>query len=95
MDRRHGKHGTTCNRQFEHGASTSIAYITHAFIHGSTWWLYLRSVHFPGRNEFVEGSRGSSRSTMVVEVVVLSVLDGSGARFPIDIQVNEGVLGAT
>ena len=45
----------------------------------SSRWLYLRSMQ-SGWFGFVEGSRGSIRSVMVVEVVVLSVLDGSCTR---------------
>ena len=50
-------------------------------VHGrSSRWLYLSKRALSERIKFIEGSRGSSRSAIVVEVVVLSVLAGSGTR---------------
>ena len=48
------------HRQIEHGASTSISYITHALVHGrSSQRLYLSEHALSEQIEFIEGSRCS------------------------------------
>ena len=91
------KQGTR-KRQLGHGSNMSISYNTcirsRALSRG-----YNFEACILGWNEYVEGSSGTLVieevvvHTTILEVEVLSVLDGSGTRFSVDVRVIVEVLG--
>ena len=71
------------HRQFEHGASTSISYITHAFVHEQSSRDYTFEACIIGAVRVRCGvGEVDFIGTFVVEVVVLacSRVDGRGSR---------------
>ena len=71
------------HRQFEHGESTSISYITHAFVHGRSSRGYtFEACVIRGVRVRCGVGEVDVLGTFVVEVVVLacSRVDGRGSR---------------